>query len=466
MSKKYSILILAAGEGTRMRSSSIPKVMHTLCGVPLIQRVIKASMPIPQEKIGIVVGYGNEKIKEELKKQKNIELIPQKKQMGSGNAVQSAKNWLQHVSKSSSHILVVCGDTPLISSETLLSFCNFHLKQENNASILSFKTSQPFGYGRIVRDQNLRVQKIVEEKDATLEEKNIDEVNSAIYCFEIKKLLEILPHLKNNNAKKEYYLTDVIEHFYNKRLKVDAFQSGARNGLAIKETMGINTRVELSMAEEFLQEKIRNYLMEQGVTMLNPSSIYIEEKVTIGKDTLLLPQTMLLGATKIGERCKIGPSSFIENSNIGENTVVRASFIYGSTIGNKVEIGPYTHLRTGSVVQDEARIGNFTEIKNSNIGKETKVSHLAYIGDSILGEKINVGAGAITCNFDGKNKHKTTIGSQSFVGSNVNLIAPVKVGARSVLAAGSTITEDVPSDSLAIERTSLVIKKGWVKKRK
>ena len=200
--------------------------------------------------------------------------------------------------------------------------------------------------------------------------------------------------------------------------------------------------------------------------MLNPSSIYIEEKVTIGKDTLLLPQTMLLGATKIGERCKIGPSSFIENSNIGENTVVRASFIYGSTIGNKVEIGPYTHLRTGSVVQDEARIGNFTEIKNSNIGKETKVSHLAYIGDSILGEKINVGAGAITCNFDGKNKHKTTIGSQSFVGSNVNLIAPVKVGARSVLAAGSTITEDVPSDSLAIERTSLVIKKGWVKKRK
>lgn len=446
--------------------SSLPKVLHTLCGVPLIQRVLNTSLSLFPDSIGIVVGHDSEKIKQELKKQKNIQFILQKNQLGSGNAVQSAKNWLHKILKSSSHLLIICGDSPLISKETLLSFSNFHLKQKNSASILSFKTSQPFGYGRIVRDENLKVKKIVEEKDAAEEEKNIHEVNSAIYCFEIKKLLEILPLLKNTNAKKEYYLTDVIEHFYRKGFALDAFQTSSMNDWDSKETMGINTKGDLSAAEEFLQQKIKNYWMGQGVSMLNPSSIYIHEEVSIGKDTLLLPQTMLLGSTKIGESCKIGPSSFIENSKLGSNTVVRASFIYGSTIGHRVEIGPYAHLRTGTVIQDGARIGNFTEIKNSNIGKKTKVSHLSYIGDSTLGEKINVGAGAITCNFDGKNKHKTTIGSQSFVGSNVNLIAPVRVGARSILAAGSTITKDVPSDSLAIERAALSIKEGWAKKRK
>ena len=446
--------------------SKLPKVLHPVCGVPMLTRVLNTVSNMKPASIGVVVGHEGNRVIAEVKKDRRIEWIWQKEPLGSGHAVRSASSWMKKSLKEAQHLLILCGDTPLISRKTLESFLNFHLQNRKCATILSSVATDPFGYGRIVRNGGKRVSKIVEEKDASPEERKINEINSGIYCFETKKLLEALPNLKNNNAKREYYITDAIEYLSQKNYLVETFPDALNEeSFGVSETLGINTRADLASAEQFLQNKILKSWMKKGVTILNPGFTHIEESVQIEPETVLLPGTMLRGKTKIGSYCQIGPNSWIEDSEIGNHAVVRASFVYGSKIGERAQVGPYSHLRAGTRIAEGARVGNFTEIKNSKVGRETKISHLAYVGDSVLGEEINVGAGTITCNFDGKNKHKTIIGSQSFVGSNVNLIAPVKIGARTMIAAGSTITKDVPPDSLAIERSALVIKKGWAKKR-
>lgn len=457
-----SVLILAAGSGTRMRSLT-PKVLHPLADVPLIEHIIQTVRQLNPNSIGLVVGHGKEKIVEKLGTHKNLEFITQKEQLGSGNAVQSSVSWIKKCGKRSPKLLVLCGDAPLITTETLQSLLTSHAQEKNAATILSSIVSNPTGYGRIVRNSNEHVKKIVEEKDSTLEEKKIREVNSGVYCFDVDKLLESLPQLKNQNAKGEFYLTDIIEFLHDRGYVVEALQSDPEKK---DETLGINTRADLAFAEMILQQKIIRKWMEAGVTFINPLTSFVGKDVKIGKESEILPGTMLMGKTEIGEGSKIGPHSYIKDSVVGNNTRIRASFIYGAKIGNNCKIGPFTHLRAGTVISQGARIGNFTEIKNSSIGVGSKVSHLAYIGDATLEEDINVGAGAITCNFDGKKKHRTYIGAKSFVGSNVNLIAPVRIGARALLAAGSTITKDVPDDALAIERSTQTIKEGWTKKKK
>jgi len=456
-------LILAAGEGTRMRSS-VPKVLHELCGVPLILRVLNTVRELKPVSIGVIVGHGGKEVIDRLKgSAADVDFLWQKAQKGSGHAVKTAAPWLKKSLKISPNVMVLCADTPLVRSKTLKSLFDTHCIGKNGATILTADFSNPFGYGRIKRDSGRRVEGIVEEKDAGPEERNIKEVNSGIYFFDTGKLLDAIPLIRNDNAKKEYYLTDVVGLFYGRNVPVETLRMSEEDALV--DNMGVNSRVDLALAESILQKEITERWMREGVTILNPASVYIGENVAIGRDAVILPGTMLLGQTAIGERSVIGPNSYVEDSKIGENALVRASYVFGSVVGNYVLIGPFSHLRKGNVVRDGAKIGNFCEIKNSAIGKKTKVPHLSYVGDSALGENVNVGAGTITCNYDGKLKHKTVVGSGVFIGSNVNLVAPVKIGAGAVLGAGSTITNDVPPGALALERSGQVVKKGWAKNR-
>ncbi|MBI2915369.1 MAG: bifunctional UDP-N-acetylglucosamine diphosphorylase/glucosamine-1-phosphate N-acetyltransferase GlmU [Elusimicrobia bacterium] len=459
-------LILAAGEGTRMRSKTA-KVLHPLSGTPLLSHVLEKVTPLNPRTLGVVIGRNGEEVREKFRSQSKIAFLWQKNPLGSGDAVRCCLGWIKKNARKTPTLLILCGDTPLISSETLSALLQRHAEQNNSATILSATVTNAMGYGRIVRDSQKRVRKIVEEKDATPAERKIQEINSGIYCFDARKLTDVLPLLKNENAKKEFYLTDVIEHLYRKGLRVETVQPASKSSQdLIEETLGVNDRSDLSRAEKIMQRRIAEHWMKSGVTILNPETTYVDAGVQIGSDSKLFPGTMLLGKTRVGTGCHIGPNSFIEDSEIGNGVTVRASFVYGTQVKDGVQIGPFSHIRKGTVLAKGARIGNFTEIKNSSIGQETKVSHLSYIGDASLGHEINVGAGAITCNFDGKKKHRTVIGSKSFVGSNANLIAPLQIGARAVIAAGSTVTQTVPPDSLAIERAPFVIKPGWTKKKR
>lgn len=464
--------------------SSLPKVLHPVCGVPMIFRVLRTVLKLHPSSVGIVVGHGRNEVIDKIRSEMlasrfdgsgktDLEFIWQKVPKGSGHAVQISSHWIKKNLKAdgknrSSDLLVLCGDTPLISEKTLRNLIQCHSQNRNAATICSVNLSQPFGYGRIVRDASGNIIKIVEEKDADDEERKLNEVNAGIYCFDSGKLLSVLPKLNNKNAKKEFYLTDVVKCFHQMGEAVGSHSIPCKtDGLFLNgstyETLGINTKADLAVAQELLQKEILKRWMNDGVTISNPTCTYVGEDVQIGPDTLLLPGTMLLGKTKIGHHCTIGPHTTIENSQLGNHVTIRSSFIYGSKIEDLVEVGPFSHLRPGTVIKKGARIGNFTEVKKSRVGEKTKVSHLSYIGDSTLGSEINVGAGMITCNFDGKNKHKTVIGSKTFIGSNVNLVAPVKIGSGTVIGAGSTITRNVPPDSLAIERSAQIVKRGWVK---
>ncbi len=460
----FGVLILAAGQGTRM-ISSLPKVLHPVCEVPMVLRVLRAVRASGPAQVGLVVGHAGKLIQETVAPQIKTDFVWQKKQRGSGHAVREATNWIKKcVSKKVRHIMIVSGDTPLIAPETLKALYQFHASSGMSATVLTSQVANPFGYGRIVRDPSYRFKRIVEEKDASGDEKQIREINSGIYCFDAKKLLEALPQLKNDNAKKEYYLTDVIGYFYSKGYPMETFGQYTYDGAS--ETLGVNSRVELADAEQILQKRIQTGWMKKGVTILNPGASHIGEEVHLSADVVVLPGTMIVGKTRVGSGSKLGPNSYIEDSEIGVNATIRASFVYGSKIGERAQVGPYTHLRTGSVLKAGARVGNFSEMKNSTLGLGSKVSHLSYVGDATLGDRVNVGAGVITCNYDGKHKHRTLIGSDVFVGSNVNLVAPVQVGAGALIAAGSTITQNVPSDSLAIARSQQVVKKGWAKENR
>ncbi len=442
--------------------SATPKVLFQVSGVPILLRVLKTAQALKPKSIGVIIGSGAGEVQSAVGQVKGLTWILQKERKGSGHAVKSASAWIKKSGKRSPHLLIVCGDTPLLRAETLKTLQEVHLAQGNAATVLSAKVDEPFGYGRIVKDDLGRVGKIVEEKDASPAEKNIREVNSGVYCFQVSQILDVLPQIKNENAKKEYYLTDTIE-ILNKK--------GARAGSVVmangsQETMGVNSRVELAKAESQAQKEILEKHMMEGVTILNPGFTHIGPEVKIGRDTTILPGTMIGGKTQIGENCVIGPNAYIEDSIIGNGTVIRASFVYSAEIGNDAKIGPFTHIRQGTVVKAGARVGNFSEVKKSVIGKNAKVSHLSYIGDCEVGDEVNVGAGVITCNFDGVKKHKTSIGNKSFVGSNVNLVAPVSIGEGSVVGAGSTITEDVPAHSLALARPFQIVKKDWVKNKK
>jgi bifunctional UDP-N-acetylglucosamine pyrophosphorylase/glucosamine-1-phosphate N-acetyltransferase len=441
--KNLSVVILAAGEGTRMRSER-PKVLHHLAGRPLVKWVLSSINALSPDNIFLVVGHKAEVVKAALNTEKKLGFVTQEQQRGSGHALIQAAPKLRRFK---GDILVLCADTPLISDETLKELVTLHRRQKNDATILSSVFENPYSYGRIVRDPDSNVLGIVEEKDATVEQRAIKEINSGIYCFKSPMIWDVLSQITPQNKKNEYYLTDAIGIINRANGRVNATSHGTPH-----EIMGVNTRADLSVAESTIRSLIIRTLMLNGVTIADPSSTYISAETVIGQDTIIYPGTIIEGACTIGSNCRIGPYSFISAASIADGAEIRHSYVTESQIAANVKIGPFAHIRPGSVLQENARVGNFSEVKKSVIGRGSKVNHLSYIGDAELGEDVNIGAGTITCNYDGVKKYRTVLGDRVFVGSNTNLVAPVRVGAGVLIGAGSTITENVPENMLAIAR--------------
>jgi len=443
-------IILAAGKGTRMKSE-LPKVIHEVAGVPMVIRVYHALKEAGVEKIVAVVGYQKEKVAEVLGDR--AVLAVQEEQLGTGHAAQVAMPYIND-----ENVLIVAGDTPLLKGATLEALCKRHVETGASATVLTCFLGKPYGYGRIVRDGYGKIIKIVEEKDANFEEKQIAEVNTGIYCFKTSELKEILPLLKAENAQKEYYLTDVIPLLLSRGKGVETITVQDET-----EVMGVNDRLQLYKLTKEVYRKKAETLMQEGVTIIDPETVYIGEEVVVGRDTVIYPNTFIEGTTVIGSGCVIGPNTRIKNSTIGNDTEITYSVVIETRIGDRVNIGPFAYLRPGSEIAAEVKIGDFVEIKKSYIGEGSKVPHLSYIGDAVIGRGVNVGAGTITCNYDGKAKWETVIEDGAFIGSNTNLVAPIKVGKNSVVGAGSTLTEDVPEKALAIARARQYIKEDYVK---
>lgn len=465
MGSNYGI-ILAAGEGKRMKSK-FPKVLHKVCGKPIIDHVIKSLKESGVADFTVVVGHGADAVKSYLGQ--NVKTILQKEQLGTGHAVMCCREFL---SGKEGNVIVLAGDVPLITGEILKKLLDYHNKNGFAATILSAKVDDALGFGRIIRKNN-EVVKIVEDKDADGEEKAVKEVNSAIYCFEIKALLNALDKIKNNNKQGEYYLTDAIEIMKNDGLKVGAYLTNYNELMGTNSEkcevpavfMGVNSRFQLAQAEKILREKILIRHMDEGVTILDPNTTYIDDEVKIGMDTVIYPNTIIEGNTIIGEDCIIGPGTRITNSKVGNGVTIQNSVIIESSVGDRTKVGPFAYLRPESKIGKGAKIGDFVEIKKSEIGDNTKVSHLTYIGDATVGGSCNFGCGTVVVNYDGTNKNHTYIGDHAFIGCNTNLISPVKVGDNAYIAAGSTITDEVPGEALAIARARQVNKEGWVSKK-
>ncbi|MFC5464905.1 bifunctional UDP-N-acetylglucosamine diphosphorylase/glucosamine-1-phosphate N-acetyltransferase GlmU [Lederbergia graminis] len=452
MTNRFAV-ILAAGQGTRMKSK-LYKVLHPVCGKPMVEHVIDNISKLTMDEIVTVVGYGAELVKSSLEGKSSFVL--QEQQLGTAHAVKQAKTLLQDKEGTT---LVVCGDTPLITSETMEALLNEHESQSAKVTVLTATTDEPTGYGRVIRNSNGFVEKIVEHKDATEQERSVKEINTGTYCFDNAALFAALEEVSNENVQGEYYLPDVIEILKDKGEKVLAY-----NTSDFEETMGVNDRVALSEANRIMRARINEAHMRNGVTLVDPVTTYIDADIQIGSDTIIYPGTILQGNTVIGEDCEIGPNSEILNATVGNGSKIRQSVVHDSSVGAKVNIGPFAHIRPQSNIHDEVKIGNFVEIKKADFGKGSKASHLSYIGDAEVGSNVNLGCGSITVNYDGKKKFLTKIEDNVFVGCNSNLVAPVTIGEGAYIAAGSTITNDVPSESLSIARARQVNKEDYVKK--
>lgn len=446
-------LILAAGQGTRIKSN-LPKVLHKVCGKEMVNHVIDTMRKAKIDDINVIIGRGADLVKEKTAS-RNVSYSLQEEQLGTGHAVKCAINFL----KGKKGIVgVFAGDAPLIKSETIEKLFDTHIENNNSATLLSSIVEDPTGYGRIVREGN-EVLKIVEHKDCTEEELKINEMNAAIYCFDIENLLSSLEKLSNDNKQGEYYLTDVIGILKDENKKVGALS------IDYEETIGVNSRVQLAEAEEVLRKRINKMHMENGVTLIDPTSTYIGDDVEIGKDTIIYPGNVIEGNTKIGEGVMIYPNSRISNSIIDNNVEIQSSVIIDSKIGERTTVGPFAYIRPESIIGNDARIGDFVEIKKSTIGNNTKVSHLTYIGDAKVGEHCNFGCGTVVVNYDGKKKNTTIIGNNSFIGCNTNLVSPVTVEDNTYIAAGSTIVNDVKEGELAVARAKQRNIEGWVAKK-
>ncbi len=448
-------IILAAGMGTRMKSK-LPKVLHNVAGQPLVSHVANVVSQIGSSKNIIVIGYGADQVREKL--EGSFKFVTQKEQLGTGHAVMQAK---KEVIGKIDVVVVISGDTPLLTEKTLERLYKYHSISGAVATVLSTNMPDPTNYGRIIRNSENKIVKIVEEKDASFEEKKITEINTGVYCFNSKKLFEALAAVVPKNNQSEYYLTDVIEILLNKHLKVEVVVTDD-----YLEVMGINNRVQLAEAEAILRKRISQKQMLAGVTIVNPDATYIDASVKIGIDSIIYPSCYLEGKTEIGEGCIIGPDCSLKDTVVGNKTTIIRSTAVEAVIGDDCKIGPYSYLRPGTCLGASVKIGDFVEIKKSTIGTGSKIPHLSYIGDCEMGEHVNVGAGTITCNYDGKNKFKTILEDGSFIGSNANLVAPIKIGKNAFVAAGSTITKGVPAETLAIERGIQKNIPGWSKKRK
>ena len=451
----FTSVILAAGMGTRMKSK-MPKVLHKVCGKPLSKWVIDASKAAGSDKVCAVVGHKAETVKEVLGDV--CEFALQAEQKGTGHAVMQA---IDVIKNSKGEVVILNGDTPLITAETINKAIEYHKNNGNQATVITAILDDATGYGRIVRDNDGSVLKIVEQKDASEEEKKINEVNSGMYVFDAQSLVYALDKITPNNAQGEYYLTDTLEILLSAGKKIGGYAISDND-----EIRGINDRVQLNEAENIMQKRINEYHMRNGVTMRNPESVYIEDGVEIGNDTEICQNVTIKSGTKIGSDCVIGSGSMLDRAVIHDGVAVLSSVILESEVDEGTHVGPIAYIRPNCHVGKEVKVGDFVELKNSNIDDGTKISHLTYIGDSDVGKRVNFGCGTVTCNYDGKKKYRTTIGDDCFVGCNTNFVSPINVGDGVYIAAGSTITEDIPENSLSIARARQVNKEGWKDKRK
>lgn len=429
--------------------SRLPKVLHELGGRSLLERVIQCATTIHPTRLLVIIGYESDQVRASLSHLSHLEFVEQQQQLGTGHAVQQL---IPHLQGFSEDLLVLNGDVPLLRPETIASLLTTHKENQNAATILTAQLPDPKGYGRVFCDGQNLVTQIVEDRDCTPAQRQNRRVNAGIYCFRWQALAEALPKLQTDNDQQEYYLTDAV-NYLDPVMAVDVPD--------YQEIMGINDRKQLAAAYDILQTRIKDHWMAAGVTLVDPSSITIDDTVQLEPDTVIEPQSHLRGKTMIRAGSRIGPNSLIENSDIGEQSTVLYSVVSDSQLQPQARVGPYAHLRGHVQVGQGCRIGNFVELKNTTLGKRTNVAHLTYLGDATLGNQVNVGAGTITANYDGVQKHRTQIGDRSKTGANSVLVAPLTVGTNVMIAAGSTITQDVPDDCLVIARSRQVVKPDW-----
>jgi len=449
-----SVIILAAGQGTRMKSQ-LPKVLHTLAGRPLLEHVHAAVAEFPATHVHIVYGHGGERVRDALKHLK-ADWVEQARQLGTGHAVMQALP----KAKATDTVLILYGDVPLITHSTLQRLVDAAGKKD--LGLLTLELSDPSGYGRIVRDKKGKVARIVEQKDATEKERTIREVNTGMMAVSAKLLQGWVKRLSNKNAQREYYLTDVIEMAVK-----DGVQINTVAPASVFEVMGVNDRVQLSELERYYQLIQAQHLMKQGVTLADPARFDLRGELEIGQDVFIDVNVVLEGRIKIGNRVSIGPNNVLRNVTIEDNVNVLPNCVIENTkIGKGARIGPYSRIRPDTVLGEDVHIGNFVEIKKTTVAKGSKINHLSYVGDSEVGKDVNIGAGTITCNYDGANKHKTIIGDNVFIGSDCQLVAPVKVGDGATLGAGTTLTRDAPEGKLTISRVAQKTIDHWQRPRK
>ncbi len=447
MADSLAIAVLAAGKGTRMRSA-LPKVLHQLSGLPLLQHVLTSTATVNPDRRIVIVGYGADQVKNAFAHLPDLEFVEQTEQLGTGHAVQQV---IPALTGFEGNLLVLNGDVPLLKPETIENIVSAHKARGSAATILTAQIDDPTGYGRVFCDENLVVKEIIEHRDCSEAQRANRRINAGIYCFSWSALMSVLPHLKADNDQQEYYLTDVIKDL-SPVMAVDAPPA---------EIAGINNRKQLAEAETVMQKRIKDDLLLSGVTLVNPDTITIDATVLVEPDVVIEPQTNLRGRCVIHPGCHIGPGSLVKNSVIGANTTLIHSVITDSEVAGGGQIGPFAHIRGQAVVGENCRIGNFVEIKKTTVGDRTNIAHLSYIGDAELGEQVNVGAGTITVNYDGRNKHKTVIGDRTKTGANSCLVAPITIGSDVTMGAGSVLTKDVDSDCLVVTRSPQKSIPGW-----
>lgn len=453
MKNEVAAVILAAGEGKRMKSA-LPKVLHSLCGKPMFEYPLKLLDELGIKRRIVVIGHRGEMLNELLDGREN--LVEQVEQLGTGHAVQQAEPFFNDFE---GDILVLSGDVPLLRKETVEELIRLHQEKGSAATVLITNLPEPAGYGRIVRQGEDSLKEIVEERDASEEQKAIKEINTGTYIFNCQKLFPNLNRLDCQNDQGEYYLTDIIGI-----LKSDGELIAVQKTDDFQEVLGINSREQLSEVLKIMREKINKRHMENGVTIIDPKVTYIDEEVKIARDTVIQPLTFIKGKTNIGQACQLGPNLTIEDSELGDGVQATYGVIRNSKVGNRVSLGPFFSLRPGTVIEDDAHIGTSVEIKKSYVGQSSKIPHLSYIGDAEIGSEVNIGAGSITCNYDGVKKHKTIIKDGAFIGSDTMFIAPVKIGKKAMTGAGSAISKDVPDENLGLERSEQRNIPDWRKK--
>jgi len=457
-SSDLHVVILAAGKGTRMKAVR-PKVLHPLAELPLVGHVLRTARALEPSSITLVIGHQGDEVRGALAKDQGLSFVVQEPQLGTGHAVLVTEAALAHAT---GIVLLLYGDVPLLSADTARALIAHHRQTGAVATVLTARAEDPFGYGRIVRSAMGTIARIVEERDASVDERTIDEINSGVYVFDVPAVFEGLHGLGSRNAQGEYYLTDLIEAFVKAGRRVETVCVDD-----FTEIRGVNSQRELAELAAELRDRRARELMASGVTIIDPSSTWIGVDVEIGADTILYPGIWIAGRTRIGSRCEIHSGSRLVDVEMADDVLVRAhTVIEQARVGAGAKLGPFSHLRPDSDVGPDAHVGNFVELKKTVMGAGAKANHLAYLGDATVGARANIGAGTITCNYDGVNKHRTVIGEGAFIGSDSQLVAPVTVGDGAYVAAGSTITQPVPAGSLGISRTPQLNREGWVAARK